>query len=798
LIDLGTSYQNASKEMALTTNVKGKSDSEFGLKLAKEIDGQLGASNSYYQIRNARFRANRLAANGKTDIRAKFADRLNMDGETNFANLNWKALMVTSTIISRLVGRWKLRKYKVSVTAIDPFSKEQKNDKFKEADFIFGHKEMLGQLQEASGVPQISQDDFVAEDQESLDTWAIEGNRLPEEINYELATNNVFTINGLYNVLCDKYLHDSSVVGLIAGYVEMNEEGIVETRYVQPENTLYSWSKFADFRDTEMRGELCSMTISQLRQLYGHKYTEEQFFELAQTAKNWNVTDKISWVDTWLTAWSRPYDDWNIDLIKFEYRTFDTDVYKIKETKSGSLIVEKDPAPNDKQGTRKVKGKWNIYKGVYAREKSWILEWGKKTNMIRPQDPKEIGEVEFGYSFYMYDMYDMTNLAVPEKIDQPVDAMQLELLKIQQCIAKSRPPGAAVNVDAVQELDLGLASGVSSPMEVQKIYDQTGNMYYRGRDASGQPIPVPITELSNTGFLNQIQGYINAYLFHYQTLKDQLGEDPNLMTAASQPRVAVQNIEVAQQSAATATDYMFDAVMSLYRDMSKKVACLMNDSITFGAKAYRDILKEKDVKGRVFLTEMEMMPSDIEIAEFRNTINQAISVDPNLLMFVDINKIFRVAKQNVKLADLYFQQGQKQYRRYLQEQTEQNQQATFQAQMASNKQAADAKMQQTDLEGTIDVTKSKTAADGANKSAIINMVTKLLADGTDIPPSLVPFMQVTIENLLLPMVAQNEEQEKAILQQMQAAANQAQQAPQQGQMPMQGEGMPPEQPPIAA
>lgn len=794
MIDLGNSYANGTKEMALTKDIKSKGDYEFGLKIAREVAGQLGTANSYFQLRNARFRANRLAAQGKTDYRAKFADQLNFDGETNFANLDWKALMIVSTIIGRLVGRWKQRKHKVQVTAIDTFSKQTKLDNEKQADFIFGHKEMLGQLQEASGVPMIGQDDFVAEDQESLDTWVIEGNRLPEEINYELAVNNVFTLNGLYDEILDKLLHDSAEVGLVCLYAEMNPEGIVTPRYIQPENSIYSWSKFDDFRDNTLRGEICSMTISELREKYSHRYTEEQFFELAQTAKEYNTVDKISWIDTYLTAWTRPYDDWNIDIIKFEYKTFDTDVYKIKETKSGSLIVEKDPAPNDKQGTRKVKGKWNIYKGVLAKTKLWLLEWGKKENMIRPQDPKEIGEVEFSYSFYMYNQYRMENVAVPEKIETPVNMMMLDLLKIQQCIALSRPPGAAINVDAVQEIDLGLASGVSSPDQIGKIYDQTGKLYYRGRDAEGNPIPVPIQELPNTGFLPQIQGYIQSYQFHYKTLQDQLGENPDLINAASQPRVAVQNIQASQMEAAAATDYMFYAVMCLYKDISKKVACLMNDSITFGAKAYRKILKEEEVKGRIFQTDMEMMPTDIEIAEFRNSVNQAISANPDLLMFIDVNKIFRIAKQNVKLADLYFQQGQKQYRRYLQEQTEQNQQATFQAQMASNQQAAEAKMAQTQMEGEIDVTKSKTSSDGANKSAIINMVTKLLSDGAPIPPELRPFMQVTMENLLLPMVAQNEEQKQAILQQMQAATNQAQ----QGQPMMPEEGMPPQQPPPIA
>ena len=34
------------------------------------------------------------------------------------------------------------------------------------------------------------------------------------------------------------------------------------------------------------------------------------------------------------------------------------------------------------------------------------------------------------------------------------------------------------------------------------------------------PIPIPITELANNGFLGQMQGLIQDYQFWYQTLKD--------------------------------------------------------------------------------------------------------------------------------------------------------------------------------------------------------------------------------------------------------------------------------------
>ncbi len=150
-----------------------------------------------------------------------------------------------------------------------------------------------------------------------------------------------------------------------------------------------------------------------------------------------------------------------------------------------------------------------------------MLEWGLKKNMIRPHDPKEIGNAEFSYSFYMYQNFDMRNIAVPEKIEVAVEQMQLAVLKIQQLVAKLKPIGAAVNIDALQAIDLGLAQS-TTPLEIKKIYEQTGDLYYRGRDAEGNFLQQPITELANSAFLNQVQGLVQSYQSFFQLLQNEL------------------------------------------------------------------------------------------------------------------------------------------------------------------------------------------------------------------------------------------------------------------------------------
>jgi hypothetical protein len=88
------------------------------------------------------------------------------------------------------------------------------------------------------------------------------------------------------------------------------------------------------------------MKISEVRARYsqaaGGTLSEEDIFQLAQSSKEYQLTDKIKWMQDWNVAWLRPYDEWNIDLVNFEIRTLDSDGYTVTKTKkNGSTIIKK-------------------------------------------------------------------------------------------------------------------------------------------------------------------------------------------------------------------------------------------------------------------------------------------------------------------------------------------------------------------------------------------------------------------------------------------------------------------------
>jgi hypothetical protein len=789
-----TTNNNTSSELLKSfqiddLSIQEKSQDSYGLKLSQEIESTVnGGSSSYFYNRNQRWRLNRSYANGRINM-SKFMDLLEFNGKTNYLNLNWQCIHIVNRIVSGLVGRWMNKNEKIKVTATDSLSQKQKQDEYEEVEFILANREKLQQLQESSGVQMMPQDEGLPRDKEELLLWKSQIQRLPEEILYETGCNDVLESCGWFDTLKEKMLHDSAETGFVGTYTWMDSEGVIHVEWCKPEDCFYSYSNYNDFRDTTWRGRFRTMKVSELRKKYGAEFggklSEEKIFEIAKTSKNYQLYDNITWMTNWNVTFLRPYDEWNINVMEFELKTVDNQPYIITTTKKNkSTIIKKGRGNVTDENTQVIEdSKINIYRGVYARDTQTLLEWGLKQNMIRPQDPKEIGNAEFSYSFYMVQNYDMMCMAVPEKIQEPADQMIIARLKMQQLVAKMRPIGAAINWDALQNIDYGLGDQNKS-IDVKKLYDQTGDIYYRGRDAEGNQVPVPIQELANAGFYNQLQGLILLYDKHYQIMKDELGEDPNLISQALQPRVTQGNVATSQQQAAFATDYFYSAYSSCMADTSRKISCLLKTSVTYGSKVYRKILKEEDVSDRIFGTKVQLLPDDAEQAEFKFMLNQALQTNPDLILFVNPFQLTEIAKQDSKLAWSLFNNGQKKMLIHKQMEAQQNQQATFDAQIKSAQASEQGKQQTEQIKGEIDIQKVKIQEDSATRTATLTLVASLLSKGMPIPPYLQPMVNATIENIMLPMVAQNDEQKAALMQQMKQAQMQ-----QQGQQEQQGEQM---------
>ena len=820
-VNIKNSGEDILKEFQLAElTTKQKESPDFGIKISKKIWGYITTGvGGYFYNRNAQFIKNRNYANGIMDVQAMFQDRFQFNGKQNYIRLDWQTLQIVNRIISGLVGRWMQRKEKVEIQATDDRSQTSKKEQYDQLEFIIENREQLEKLQEATGVQFIPNDTDLPVDKDELKLWKAQFQRLPEEIENEMGCNDVLESNGLYDVVKEKLLHDSAEVGFVGTYTWMDEQGVIHTKWVKPEDSIYGWVEYPDFRDASWLGEAPSMKISELRREFGKEFhpndplalTEEQLFKIAQSAKEWQYNTNLVWTNVWNSMFMRPYDEWNVRSLKFELRTVDSEPYTITTSKTTGTTYTQKGYPTTASGNKREKpsdnqkviddSNINIYESVYLPDNDILLRWQLKKNMIRPQDPKEIGNAEFSYSFYMYQNYMMRNLAIPQKIMAAVDGMILALLKMQQVVARMRPTGAAIDESALQNIDYGLGEAGNKTVDRKRLYDQTGDIYYRGVDAEGNRVPVPIQELANSGFLGQMQGLIQNYQFNYQTLKDELGEDPNLITAALQPRVTAGNVQASQSMAEYATDYMYRAYAECMKMTAKKISCLLKDSIVYGSKAYRNIIKKDYTTWQIFNANIKFLPTEQDVIRFEQMMNESIAASPDILLFINPFMLIQMAKEDVKLAWMMFDNGRKKMLMHNIQQTQQNQKATFDAQIASAKASEEGKQQTEQVKGEIDIAKTKMQEDSATKTALSVMFTTLMKEGSPIPASLQPLFNAWVENNMIPMISQNEEQKTQLIQQYQQAQQQPmeeQQEPTEEQMPEQQMQQDNSQPQIAA
>jgi len=483
-----------------TESIKDKSSKEYGLVISEYIAGTTQFNTGgYYFNRNARFIKNRNYANGRIDIQAMFQDRFQFNGKQNYIALNFNALQIVNRIVSGLVGRWMKRNEKVQVVAIDNLSQTQKKQQYEEIEFIIDNRKKLEQLEAESGVQMIPKDKELPADKEELLLWKHQFQQLPEEIVNEMGCNDVLSSNGWYDVMKEKMLHDSAEVLFVGTYTWMDNNGIIHVKKVKPENAIYSSTEENDLRDTSWRGEAPSLKISEIRRQWGKEFNPDNPFALTEkeiwekvvpNAREYQPQTNIGWNDMWYNSFLRPYDEWNVRSLQFEVKTVDCEPYTVTKTKKSNSTYTQKGLPATSSGKQRDKPlenqnvigdtNWNIYRGVYLPDCKTLLEWGLKDNMIRPQDPKEIGNAEFSYSFVMPQNYLMRNLAIPEKIEAAIDGMILACLKIQQDVSIAIPPGWVIDETALQQIDYGLGEAVNKDIDHSKLFFQTGKLFYKG------------------------------------------------------------------------------------------------------------------------------------------------------------------------------------------------------------------------------------------------------------------------------------------------------------------------------
>ena len=494
---------------------------EYGLSVAKAIEQEwfnTSANNSRGRFNDTlnNFHRLRLYARGEQSIQ-KYKDELSINGDLSYLNLDWKPVPIIPKFVDIVVNGISERLYDIKAYSMDPAGVSKRTEymetilkdmKLKEFDATT--KEMLNV--DLSKTPPEQLPD--SEDELALHM------QLTYKQAVELANEQAISTlleGSRYELIKKRFYYDLAVVGIGAIKTVFNMSEGAKVEYVDPANLVYSYTESPYFDDIYYVGEVKDIPFNELVKQFPH-LNEEDLEEIKNT--NTRRYDQMT---------RRDDDNNKVQVLYFNYKTYMNEVYKTKETATGSeKIIPKDDNFNPPENVEFKYSKLQrsvecLYEGALILGTEKLLKWEMARNMMRSKS--DYTKVKMNYSIVAPRMYEGRIESLVSRITGFADMIQLTHLKLQQVLSRMVPDGVYLDADGLAEIDLGNGTNYN-PQEALNMFFQTGSVIGRSMTVDGDPNQgrTPIQEISNgAGAGGKMQSLINTYNYYLQMIRDTTG-----------------------------------------------------------------------------------------------------------------------------------------------------------------------------------------------------------------------------------------------------------------------------------
>jgi len=627
----------------------------------------------------------RLYARGEQSV-AKYKDELSINGDLSYLNLDWKPVAVLSKFVDIVVNGMTDKGYEIKSFANDPFALKQRTQYISDAIQDMESRNQIEKLNELTGQNFYSSinPEALPNDEKELELYMQLSYKQSIEIAEEELIENVFNYNK-YNEVKKRLAYDLVVLGISAVKTDFNLANGITVDYVDPANLVYSYTEDPNFEDIYYVGEVKSVSLEEVKKQFPY-LTDTELDEIQKYPGDSNYTRNYRGQD----------DNYNnIQVLYFEYKTYNNQVFKIKQTDQGlEKALEKpgdfNPPEND-NFERVHRAIEVLYSGAKILGHEKMLKWQLAENMSRPYSDQT--KVEMNYAISAPRMYKGRIESLVSKCVSFADMIQLTHLKIQQVLSRMVPDGVFVDVDGLSEVDLGNGTNYN-PQEALNMYFQTGSIVGRSKTVDGDinPGKVPIQELQTSNGQAKIGALVQTYQYYLQMIRDVTGL--NEARDGSQPDknalVGLQKLAAAASN--TATKHILQSLMYLTIRSAENISLRASDMLSFpltknaliscinqyNVGSLQEIEKLNMHEFGIFL---ELEPDHEEQQLLEQNIQVALqSGQIGLEDAIDIRQI-----KNIKLANQYLKQKQSERS----EEQKAAQLANIQAQAQANAQASE-------------------------------------------------------------------------------------------------------------
>jgi hypothetical protein len=629
-------------------NDASKNSPEYGLKVMKTAYGQWinGYGGFSQKQRQTRFDYNKAYAQGMQPMQ-EFLDYLDINGQQPYSNIDFTPLPIAIPLLQRIKDRFNQRIEKIKCNSIDPVSVSKKNKAKMDAKFRMEFKNEIAQIEQESGIQLEDPDAFTPEDKDELEVHFGFTYKQREEVMMEQGIDLVLYDNQ-WTEIKNAILDDLLIYGFGGTKTYTDNNGRIKTRRINPYNLILSYSERSDMNDLEWVGEVFYMSITDVRQQYPGKITEEELFNLSKSMVG-KFNNPASFTFTWnyqyANALSRPYDSFRVPVLQLSLKTLYNITYEKNEDRFGKTILDKTSKMKDGKDYVKSKPFYVEYEGAWICDTNYLLHWGVANNMAKPND--NLQECILPYTIYMYNNNRMTNKPVIETIIPSIKQMQLAHLQIQKIISQAAPDGYTVDIAGMADVDLGNGKGALQPMELIRIYKQTGVIFYKGQvdDTEGNSRP-PITPL-NVPFTSKLESFINLYNFELNKLERMLGSNSLDQGIISNQAVGKGVLDSARLIGESSINYVYNSYLNILERTAKLAQMRLWDILVFGKKGY-DGYKYALGTDRVDYIKLE---ADDEFEKTNFDVKIEATLDEGAKQMLENNIQQALAQQTIELED---------------------------------------------------------------------------------------------------------------------------------------------------
>jgi hypothetical protein len=640
-----------------------KNTEEFGLQMAEAIQWEWfrkptgGGQCPFYDQREL-YHQLRLYARGEQDTKI-YKDLIAGDGDEAYTNYDFRPIQVAPKFVKIIVNQMSERLFDIKAEATDKYSTDLKDDYRNALQSVMISRPIMEEAQKVLGLDMFPEGfDKYPHTQEELDLHMQLEYKPAIEIACEEAFKFTLDLND-YAETQSKVIEDIVVLGK-GGAKHFTDTGKgIAVSYLDPALVVHSFARKRDFTDVYYYGEVERITINELKRISNGRFSEDDLRRIAAQSSEFfryqNNTNEGSNIN------SDDFAGMMVDVLFFTYKSTNTMAFKKKGISNGGFKMTKKESTFTKgkyaEGYDSVKKTIDVwYEGALVLGTQYIFNYKLCENMIRPNGL--LNRTVSNYVMYAPELYQNRTRSTLQRIIPYIDQMQQIHIKIQQIVAKSRPNGIYIDVAGLEEVDMGDGNTLT-PLELLKIYDQTGNVIGTSVTSEGDYNygRQPITELHN-GVPTGIGEFINLYNHYLNLVRDAIGIPQGADASTPHPDMLVGVQQQLALNSNTALRHILDSSLAISQNIGKGLALRLKDIFKYSnlkqvyinaiGKINVDILKALENYHLHDLgINIELKPDFKEQQDLENNINNALSKG-----LIDVSDVIDIrAIKNLKLAN---------------------------------------------------------------------------------------------------------------------------------------------------